>query len=126
LRRRRRLEERDRLIRAARAELFPGLATSAARALAKALGGYAAAGWRWEKDAGLPAAASPRHRALYGILHANRGRVLGTRRIFDICAVFDAEFARPSCIEVVRLSRDAVPTEALARPGRNYNRADRH
>jgi hypothetical protein len=125
LRRRRRLEQRDRLIRAARGEFFAGLPTLAAAALAKALNGYAAAGWRWEKDAGLPAAASPRHRALHGILSANSGRALGARRIFDICGVFYAECASPGCMGVVRLGSDAVQTEAVARPGRNYNRADR-
>ena len=83
-RREHRFAARDALLRDARRRLFPGPRTVAARRLSRALGAYAIAGWRWERERGLPADANERHSANFAILKANGGRPLGWRRIADI------------------------------------------
>jgi hypothetical protein len=85
-RRRRRLEERDRLISAVIREFFPELLpTVAARRLGSALTASAASNWRSEQHlVTLADSASERHRALHRIFQANGGKPLAWRRIAEI------------------------------------------
>jgi hypothetical protein len=116
--RRRRLAERNGLIREARRRFFADRrVTVAAKQLAAALGGYALTGWRWEKQVGLPEQASARHRALYAILIANGGSVLSWRRI--------AEIFGPARNGTVLLGTDAIEATEIAEPGWPCDHADR-
>jgi hypothetical protein len=76
--RRRRIDERDRLIRELAGEILPAGARSGrelAEAVAAALRRYAALAWRIDRERAAPG--SPRHARLYGILRLGRGSCPG-------------------------------------------------
>lgn len=116
--RRRRLLQRDELIREARRRFFPERrVTVAAKQLAAALGAHALSGWRWERRLGLPEHASERHKALHAILAAGNGKVIGWRRIAEIFAPVRNRSAVSEA--------DAVEKIETAGAGRRGDSADR-
>jgi hypothetical protein len=115
LRRRRRLAARDAAIATA-LQYFPDRRlTGAATALHRALAAYQAAGWRWECALRELPDAGGRHQALHAILRANKGVVVGRRRLVDIIGKCNAIFTAGNCTGAVLGPGHAVAPLEIAR-----------
>ena len=97
-------QPRDYAIREARDLVAPGaLPTIASKRLATELSRYAASSWRFESHLpSLPGDVGGTKIALHRVLRLTGGQALGSRRIFDVCAMVDefvnAGISTESCI----------------------------